>query len=336
MDQVIFGNRLDLWIFTLGGGALLFLVLLFVRKALRSSTRIEALAKIGQVKTWFLIVVAVSVASRWLELSPLAAKNLDRILTFSLIFQVALIADSFVTAERIARMRGNSVNPVALNLLMLILKTLLWVTVLLLCLDNLGVQITALIAGLGVGGIAIALAVQNILGDLFGSLTIALDKPFEVGDAIALDSFSGTVERVGIKTTRIRSVTGEELVFSNGDLLKSRIRNFRRMRERRVVLKFGLVYETSPEKLERANELVRHAIEKSPQVRFDRCHLSGLGAYSLDFEAIYWMKTPEYAVFMDAQQAILLEILKSFAAEGLDFAYPTQVTRSIGGESNPG
>ncbi len=168
---------------------------------------------------------------------------------------------------------------------------------LLLALDNLGVDVTALVAGLGVGGIAVALAVQSILGDLFASLSIVLDKPFVIGDFIIVGDLLGTVENVGIKTTRVRSLSGEQLIFSNADLLNSRIRNYGRMYERRVVFTVGVTYDTP-----------RHKLED----------------FSLDFETVYYVQDPAYNLYMDIQQAINLELYQRFADEGIEFAYPTQ------------
>ena len=165
-------------------------------------------------------------------------------------------------------------------------RIVLWSVVLLMILDNLGVNITALVASLGIGGIAVALAVQNILGDIFASLSIALDRPFAIGDFIVVGDVLGTVEYIGLKTTRIRSLSGEQIVFSNADLLKSRIRNYKRMTERRVVFGFGVVYQTPHDKLERIPAMVREVIEAQPKTRFDRAHFKEYGDSALAFEAV--------------------------------------------------
>jgi small-conductance mechanosensitive channel len=203
-------------------------------------------------------------------------------------------------------------------------RLLLWALVVILTLDNLGFDVTALVAGLGVGGIAVALAVQNILGDLFASLSIVLDKPFAIGDFLIIDEHMGAVENVGLKTTRIRSLSGEQLVFSNADLLKSRIRNYGRMFERRVVFKFGVTYQTPRDKLKKIPEMVREAIEEQDKVRFDRAHFQAYGASSLDFEIVYYVLSPDYNQYMDIQQAINLRIHERFEQENISFAYPTQ------------
>jgi MscS family membrane protein len=195
---------------------------------------------------------------------------------------------------------------------------------LLLILDQLGFDITALVAGLGIGGVAIALAVQNVLGDLFASLSIVLDKPFVVGDTINVGDMTGTVEYIGIKTTRLRSLSGEMIVFSNNDLLKSRIRNFRVMQERRIVFAVQVTYDTAQEKLERIPGMLRAAVENRKQTRFDRAHFKGFSESALDFEVVYFVTTPDYNVYMDVQQAINLEIYRRFVEEKIEFAYPTR------------
>ncbi|MDH7478761.1 MAG: mechanosensitive ion channel family protein, partial [Syntrophomonadaceae bacterium] len=194
----------------------------------------------------------------------------------------------------------------------------------LLILDNLGVKISALIAGLGIGGIAVALALQTILGDLFGSLTIVLDKPFVIGDFITIDDLSGTVEHIGLKSTRIRSLSGEMLIISNHDLLNSRIRNYQQMQERRVVLQIGVVYQTPHQKLAAIPDLIRQVIEAQEGVRFGRAHFKSYGTSALEFEVVYYILSPDYDYFMDRQQKINLEILRRFEENQIAFAYPTQ------------
>jgi small-conductance mechanosensitive channel len=203
-------------------------------------------------------------------------------------------------------------------------KLVLWSVVLLLALDNLGVNITGLIAGLGIGGIAVALALQNVLGDLFASLSIVLDKPFVIGDFIIVDEFLGTVEHIGLKTTRVRSLSGEQLVFSNADLLGSRIRNFKRMYERRVAFTVGVTYQTPAEKLPRISAILREVIEAQRDVRFDRAHFKEYGDFALIYEVVYYVTSPDYNKYMDIQQAVNFDIYGRFQQEGLDFAYPTQ------------
>ncbi|MCW5234952.1 mechanosensitive ion channel family protein [Verminephrobacter eiseniae] len=204
------------------------------------------------------------------------------------------------------------------------LRSLLWSVVLLAILSNVGVNITAFIASLGVGGIAVALAVQNILGDLFASLAIAVDKPFEVGDFITVGSISGTVQVIGLKTTRIRSLQGEQIVVSNTDLLKQTISNFRLLETRRIVFGFGVAYGTTPEQAQAIPGLVRRLIEAQPKLRFDRAHFKAFGASSLDYEVVYFVEDPAYGVYMDLQQSINLGLMRELQALGVEFAFPTR------------
>jgi small-conductance mechanosensitive channel len=203
-------------------------------------------------------------------------------------------------------------------------RIVLWSFVLLVILENLGVNVTTLVASLGVGGIAIGLATQNILSDLFASLSILLDKPFEVGHFIIVGEHLGTVERIGLKTTRLRSLSGELLVFGNNDLLSSRIRNYTHFWERRVVFSFGVLYATPSEKLRRIPAMVREVIENVDQTRFDRAHFKEFGNFSLNFEVVYYVLSPDYVIYMDIQEKINLGIFEAFEKEGIGFAFPTQ------------
>lgn len=203
-------------------------------------------------------------------------------------------------------------------------RLVIWTIALLLILSNLGINITALIASLGIGGIAVALAVQNILGDLFASLSIAIDKPFEVGDSIVIDDLNGTVKYVGLKTTRLTSITGEELVISNADLLKSRIHNFKKMQERRLVFSIGVTFDTPPEKLHRINRIVQDIFSRIPTTRLERVHFNNIGQSSLNYEIAYYVKSSDYTVAMNAQQEVNLSLIEHFADEKIEFAFPTQ------------
>ncbi|MGP1680746.1 MAG: mechanosensitive ion channel family protein [Giesbergeria sp.] len=199
-----------------------------------------------------------------------------------------------------------------------------------LLLDNLGFDVNALVAGLGIGGIAIGLALQNILGDLFASLSIVLDKPFQVGDFVVIDDFSGTVENIGLKTTRLRSLSGEVLVFSNGDLTKSRLRNYKLMKERRIPFTFGIAFSATPEQLEQLPGAVKRVVDAQEQARFDRTHFTGFSGASLDFEVVYWMRTPDYSAYRDVQQAINLGMMREFASIGVEFAVSTRTVLQAG------
>lgn len=199
-----------------------------------------------------------------------------------------------------------------------------WSAVLLLILSTLGQPVAPLLAGLGIGGIAVGFALQRILGDIFCSIAIVLDKPFEVGDFISTGAEAGTVEQIGIKTTRVRSVNGEQIVFSNADLLDSRVRNFKRMQERRVLFAFGVLYSTTEKQLEAIPGWVEEIIRAMPLARFDRAHFKSFGESSLDFEVVYFLTSGDYKQYMDTQQAINLGLVRKFAAEGIGFAFPTR------------
>lgn len=219
---------------------------------------------------------------------------------------------------------GDSAALTNFGVIAFIARLLIWVVVVLSLLDNLGVDITTLVASLGIGGVAVALALQNVLGDLFASLSIAIDKPFLVGDFIIVDNLMGTVRHVGLKTTRVQSVSGEELIFANNDLLKSRIRNMKRMDERRATFGFGVAYTTPPAQLEALAQEIRRIIEAQPETRFDRAHFKGFSASSLDFDVVFFMTQPDFNAYMDTQQRINLALLEYCNAQGISFAFPTQ------------
>jgi len=200
----------------------------------------------------------------------------------------------------------------------------IWVIALVFLLDNLGVKISAVVAGLGIGGIAVALAAQAVLGDLFSYFVIFFDKPFEVGDFIVIGDKMGTVELVGIKTTRIRAIGGELLIFSNTDLTNSRVHNFKKMERRRVVFKLGVIYQTPSEKLKTITKIVKGIIDKKDDATFDRGHFASYGDFSLDFEFVYYVTGADYTKYMDIQQAINQSIFEAFESEKIEFAYPSQ------------
>lgn len=276
-------------------------------------------------------LVAIQAGTQALELPGGAQQAVRAVATIALFLQVGLWAGALLQFWlKRSEQRALLTSPGAATSLAavgFIGRVALWALVLLLILDNLGINVTTLIAGLGIGGIAVALAVQSILGDLFASLSIVIDKPFVVGDFIIVDSYMGTVENVGLKTTRIRSLDGEQIVFSNSDLLKTRLRNYKRMRERRVVFPFRLRHDTRAEQLERVPAIVRRLVESHPQARFERSHFFRFGDGSLDFETVFWMTTPDYNTYMDVQQQLNLDLLREFGRLGIEFALPPPFTR---------
>lgn len=219
---------------------------------------------------------------------------------------------------------GEAVDISAYSAMSMSAKFLLFAFLFLLLLDNLGVNITALVTGLGIGGIAIALAMQNILGDMFASLSIVLDRPFEVGDFIIVGDKMGTVENIGLKTSRIKSLSGEQLIFPNKTLIEKEISNFKRMQTRRIVFSFGVTYETPLERLKEIPDIIKAIIISKPNTSFDRAHFLQFGKSSLDFEAVYIMQVADYNTYMDIQQAINFELMEELRARDIAFAYPTR------------
>ena len=204
------------------------------------------------------------------------------------------------------------------------IRIILWSVGLMLILSNVGVDITSLVAGLGIGGLAISLALQQILSDLFSSFSIAVDKPFAIGDFIIVGEHTGTVKHIGLKTTRITALEGEQIVISNAELTTARVRNFKKMQQRRIKFDIGVTYDTSPEKLQRINEIVREAVEAQSNVRFNRSHFREFGESALLFEVVYFMLVNDYSTHMDTRQAINLHIHNAFAMEGIAMAFPTR------------
>lgn len=335
----VLGNPVSAWLLALGAFLVTFTVLPLVRSYVARRARSSegtphsvvvelVLRLIPRTSRLFLWIVAVKAAETFLILPANAHRALTILVLVVVWIQIGLWAMAAVgyLLERQQRRRGDQDTGFISSLAVInfIAGLGIWALVALLALDNLGVNITALVAGLGIGGIAIALAVQTILGDLLASLSITLDKPFTVGDNIVVDDCSGKVEHIGIKSTRIRSINGEQIILSNADLLKSRLRNFGRMDERRGVLLVGITYDTPREKVQRVAGIVEAAIRAQPGVRFERCHFKDFGAYSLNFEAVFFALKPRLDALLDAQHEINLRLLEAFAAEAIEFAYPTQ------------
>lgn len=220
--------------------------------------------------------------------------------------------------------RGEKVDKGAVTMLANLSKIALWSIVILLILSNLGYDMSALLTGLGIGGIAVALALQTVLSDFFAYFSIHIDKPFRLGDFIAIGSDMGIVEKIGIKTTRIRTLQGQELVVSNRELTDSRINNYKKMEQRRIAFTFGVDAETPTAKLRKLPGLVKKLISKMEHAKFDRVHFQKFSDFSLVYEVVYYMTTPDYNLFMDTQQEINLGIMESLQKEGIKMPYPTQ------------
>lgn len=296
-----------------------------------------AVAALRSTKLLVLVIVGVYAGASFLTLSDKAQLFLGRVAITAVLFQVAIWGDHALRTWLKAKRAERSEDPDRITssaAITFLVRVLLWAVVALMVLDNLGVNVTTLVASLGIGGIAIALAVQSILGDLFASLSIVLDKPFVVGDFIIVGTMLGTVEKIGLKTTRVRSLSGEQIVFSNNDLLTSRVQNLRRMESRRVVFQFAVSHLTPTPVLRELSEMVKEIVSAQPQVRFDRAHLSSIAAPSFNYETVYYVDNTDYAVYMTTQQEIYLAILAGLEQRGVALALPVQTVK-LAREVNP-
>lgn len=332
-------NPLRDW-FTALGLALSVNVAVAVVKSL-ARMRLEALAQrtttalddslvmaVRRTQQWLVLLVSLFLAHHYLELPDRLSGLLRGVAVFAAFVQIGLWLGTMIefwgTRSKQRALEHDPGTATTLGAIKFVAKLVVWSVLLLLALSNIGVDVTAALAGLGIGGIAVALAVQNILGDLFASLSIVVDKPFVLGDFVIVDEYQGTVEHIGLKTTRIRSLSGEQLVFTNSDLLQARLRNYKRMQERRIMFRFGVVYQTSAAQLERIPEIVRDIVCQQDEARFDRVHFFSFGDSSYDFEVVYWVLDPGYLNYMNTQQAINLAMVRAFEKEGIEFAYPTR------------
>jgi small-conductance mechanosensitive channel len=338
LERRFYGNALESWLMAIAIAAAILLVLLVGRRlvvarlgavASRTTNKIDDLVVelIARTRTYVLLFVAIAVASRSLVL-PAFIWLID-LTKLVLLLQAALwgiAAINFWVKSYLAspRTTGDSASIAMIRTLGVGTKVVVWLMIGFSALRTVGIDITPLITGLGISGIAIALAVQNILGDLFAALAIVFDKPFDVGDTIAVDHITGTVEHIGLKTTRVRSVSGEQVIIGNADLLKSRLRNMKRMYQRRVAFTLDLVYDTPPDVLVRVPAMLKEIVTAQSPVKFDRSHIAGFTESAVRVETVYFVLDPDLNSYMDIQQAILLEVLKRFRADRIQFAFPTR------------
>ena len=340
LEKMILDNSLKLWLVGAGTAFGVFLLLLLVRRIIKR--RIMTLVKrsttgaddfvipLLEETRWFsMLALGVWLGAQFLQLPGETELWFTRVIQIIFMLQLGFWGTGLISIyisrsveDKVEEDQGDDAT--TLDAMGLIGKIALWVILGLIILDNLNVEINSLVTSLGIGGIAVALAVQNILGDLFSSLSITLDKPFSIGDFIVVDEFEGTVEDIGLKSTRMRSLSGEELVFSNTDLLNSRIRNYKELQERRISFTIGVVYGTTGEKLARIPGMIEEIIKPIPGVKFERAHFKKLGDYSLDFGVVYYVLVPDYVAYLDIQQRINLALYRRFEEEGIEFAYPTQ------------
>jgi len=282
---------------------------------------------VGNTKQFFLLAIALDAAQTGLTLPDKIQHIISAVVLILILLQIGFWAGRavhfYVQMKELER-GADQVFAGSLDIINFVARMLIWSLLILVALDNFGVNITALLAGLGVGGVAVALALQNILGDLFASLSIALDKPFVVGDRLVIDTYIGNVEHIGIKTTRLRSETGEQIILSNADILKSRVRNFGRAQEQRALATIRVTYETPTDKLQAIPKLLESIVREQANVRFDRCHLKALGDSALHFELSYFVQQPSLNPLLDLQQAVNFRIIDEFRRLGVEFDYPTQ------------
>ena len=339
LNQIYFGNTVLAYIKALGIFAVSIVVVIIFRTivlrklrkwAERTKTTFDDFIIIGIRKSIVPILYygAFYFAVGILMLSTTFYTILNVVSVFVVVFfairLITSILDYSVTTYASSQ-EGEDQKAKQLKSISALARFVIWGIGLVFLLDNLGFDITAVVAGLGIGGIAVAIAAQAILGDLFSYFVIFFDRPFEIGDFVNVDDKAGTIEHIGIKSTRIRALSGEQLVLSNTDLTSSRIHNYKKLQRRRINFKLGVIYETPGEKLQQIAEIVKQIIESQENAEFDRGHFGSFGDFSLNFDFVYYVLSPDYAAYMDVQQAINLNIFNKFKDEGIEFAYPTQL-----------
>jgi small-conductance mechanosensitive channel len=333
LETEFLDNRVLTWCLALGAFLVTFTVLPLIRgyiRALRKRKPVHergvldlGLVLVTRTSRLFLFALALWVGVSLLTLPERFESTSNKVMLLLWWLQVGIWGMAAVRygIDRKREAAADQSLVGSLDIVQFVARLAVWTVVLLVALDNLGVEITTLVAGLGIGGIAVALAVQNVLGDLFASLSITLDKPFTVGDFLVLDATMGTVERIGVKSTRLRSIGGEQVIVANADLLKARVHNFGRMYERRVVFTISVRYETPIATVREIPEMLAAIVRRQQRVRFDRSHFLKYGDFALIFEVVYFVLDPDFNLYMDIQQAINLEILEAFDRRGIVFSY---------------
>jgi small-conductance mechanosensitive channel len=338
MNYEILGNPLYKWIFFLLTALVSYAILKILTNVLKKQLSKKLPGNLNKsisyilivfqkTKLFFLLTLSIYIGTTWLTLPEKIFLYLRTFAIFVFWIQVGIWLNEIIVnyINLKSNQTENGEDRTTMSALKTILKIVLWSIIFILVVDNIpGVEITALVTSLGIGGIAIGLALQNILGDLFSSLSISMDKPFIIGDFIQVDNFFGTVEKIGLKSTRLRSISGEQLIFSNSDLLNSRVQNYKRLERRRVVITLGVLYQTTPEQLRLIPELIKSIFSEETGVTLDRIHLANFGDFSINYELVYWVESADYNLHMDQKQAILLKIFDKFIEHKIEFAYPTQ------------
>lgn len=292
----------------------------------RTSSRIDDVIAsfLGGIKTPIYILIALFVALQGVSVPDSLNLIVNIAILIAVVSQVVKLLEEVFSMLLGVQFRKTSPNSELPGIFRIGIRLILWSIGGLLILSNAGVDITSLVAGLGIGGLAISLALQNILSDLFASFSLAVDKPFEIGDLIVVGEHTGTVKNIGMKTTRLTALEGEEVVISNAELTSARVQNYKKMEKRRIVMSVGVTYDTTTEQLQRANALMKEAVSAQKNAEFARSHFRSFGDSALMFEVVYFMLTGDYAVYMDTQQAINMYIHQKFSEEGIEMAFPTQ------------
>jgi small-conductance mechanosensitive channel len=347
VNVIYFGNSLRAWATAAGVAVAVYLTLVLVQRLLVN--RLGKLAErtdtdfddaivdlVRNTRPFFFGAIALIAAMRGIFVAPALGGPIEALLELLILWQIGLWATgliAFMVAGSLTK-RQNTIDRIgvaAVRAIGIAVKIVAWVIISLFALQNVfHKDIGTLVTGLGVGGIAIALAVQNILGDLLAAVAIVFDRPFDLGDFIVVGDVKGSVEHIGLKTTRLRALSGEQIILGNGELLKSRLHNYKRMEERRATFALDIAYDTPPDVVERVPAVVRAAIEAESPIRFDRSHFASFGESALRIEAVYFVLDPAYNVYMDIQQRINLTLLRQFNAAGIQFAFPTRTVHLSG------
>jgi small-conductance mechanosensitive channel len=338
LDRVFWGNTSAQWLWAVGIFLAVILALWPLRRfilnrlnkfAIKTDTAYDNLAigVLRKTKLVFVFLVATWAGSQVLSMSALLSLVMDKTAIIAAVLQIGIWANAALMGwlQIVRESKAKDGDTLTwLGGLEWTGKFVIWVAVLLAGLENLDVDVTGLVTGLGIGGIAVALAAQNILGDLFSAFSIYIDQPFVIGDYLKIGDQMGTVESIGMKTTRLRSLTGEQLIFGNSDLISSRIQNLGRLNERRASFTVGVTYDTPKEKVERIPGMIQQILEGQEDVRFDRSHFKEFGDSALIVDTVYFVLVPAFARKMEIQEAVNLELMQWFETEGIEFAFPSQ------------
>ncbi|MCL5995782.1 MAG: mechanosensitive ion channel family protein [Chloroflexi bacterium] len=329
LDERLYGNTLLTWLVAAAVAVISALALYAVKRVLlhRVEARLGrqgpgrlAIAVFRRTRFPFLFFLGLYAGAQWLSLPDLDGKVLRVVFVFGLVIQVAMWGDGLISSWLEPHRADRAAGMTPLGALTFAGKIVFYSFVLLFGLSNLGVDVSSMVAGLGIGGIAVALALQTFLSDVLASVAIMLDKPFVVGDFIVVDDYQGTVEHIGVKTTRVRSVDGEQLVFANSDLTQARLHNYKRMDERRVQFTLGLSYQIPPEALATITALVRDVVDAQECARFERAYFKHYGESALQFEIVYHVLGQDYALYKDVQHAVNLALYQRLKDAGIALA----------------